>query len=385
MRNRADRGGAARRGGGLVLAGCSLPTAGGFVPSGQLAGPLEDVESLDGASIAVGSKNFTEQCCSGRWPSSCSSRPGATTTDLTNIPGIGGRPPGMLDDRIQASGSTPARVDHLPRCTTSRSPTRRSSTSAVRDEDLKKNDPSGSKPAPMNNTYGSRSPRRPTRSTSSTKLSDIKKVPVKERTFCVESELITGPTASRGCCRSTTSPGRPEGVPQATSRRFQTGAIYDATAKGPATSARCSPPTAASWRSPEGARGRSQLLPEVQRLARADQEVAEEYPADRRPDRTGGRQAPPTTFARAERAGRRGRQGGGRRRLGLAGEGRLRHRRVGEAGGLQDPSGRVPVLMPSGLRTRQDHGMTPAPAERVADALIGARLLDPATRDASVP
>ena len=70
-----------------TLAGCGLGTAGGFVPSGELAGPLADVEPLDGASVAVGSKNFSEQLLLGKMAVILLKSAGAETTDLTNIPG----------------------------------------------------------------------------------------------------------------------------------------------------------------------------------------------------------------------------------------------------------------------------------------------------------
>lgn len=41
--------------------------------------------------------------------------------------------------------------------------------------------------------------------------------------------------------------------------------------------------------------------------------------------------------------------------------------------------------MRDGALIRHDQGMTPAPAERVVDALIGAHLLDPSAREASMP
>ena len=49
-----------------LLAACSLPTAGGFVPTGKLAGPIKDVKPLDGATITVGSKNFSENVLLGK-------------------------------------------------------------------------------------------------------------------------------------------------------------------------------------------------------------------------------------------------------------------------------------------------------------------------------
>ena len=51
----------------VTASGClGLGTAGGYVPTGTLAGPLKDVKRLDGASISVGSKNFSENILLGK-------------------------------------------------------------------------------------------------------------------------------------------------------------------------------------------------------------------------------------------------------------------------------------------------------------------------------
>ena len=71
----------------LLLASCGLGTAGGFVPTGELAGPIADTERLDGAEVAVGSKNFSEQLLLGKIAVILLRSAGADVTDLTNIPG----------------------------------------------------------------------------------------------------------------------------------------------------------------------------------------------------------------------------------------------------------------------------------------------------------
>ena len=48
-----------------TTAACGLGTAAGYTPSGELAGPVKDVD-LDGASHSGGSKNFTEQQIHGK-------------------------------------------------------------------------------------------------------------------------------------------------------------------------------------------------------------------------------------------------------------------------------------------------------------------------------
>src|SRR5699024_1054440 len=69
-----------------ALAGCGLGPAGGYVPSGELSGPVEDID-LDGAAIAVGSKDFTEQISLGKMAVILFQSAGADAQDLTNVPG----------------------------------------------------------------------------------------------------------------------------------------------------------------------------------------------------------------------------------------------------------------------------------------------------------
>jgi osmoprotectant transport system substrate-binding protein len=102
---------------------------------------------------------------------------------------------------------------------------------AVRKEDKKANGLDWLKPAPMNNTYGFAVTKKVADKYKITKLSELKKVPKAERTFCVESELINRPDGLKGMLAKYGTP-LGSGVPQGNLKTFQTGAIYDATAKG---------------------------------------------------------------------------------------------------------------------------------------------------------
>jgi osmoprotectant transport system substrate-binding protein len=217
----------------VLMAGCSMPTAGGFVPTGKLAGALQDVKPLDGATISVGSKNFTENVLLGKMAIILLQSGGASVTDLTNIPGSAAARQAMLDGQIQAmweytgTGWITYLAHEKP------IPDEEKQYVAVRDEDLKQNKLVWTKPAPMNNTYGFAVTEDTAAKYKLTKLSELKKVPVKERTFCVESELINRPDGLKGMLETYDVPlGSNQGVPQRNLKTFQTGAIYDATAKG---------------------------------------------------------------------------------------------------------------------------------------------------------
>ncbi len=217
-----------------LLAACSLPTAGGFVPTGKLAGPLADTESLDGVTIAVGSKNFSEQVLLGKMAIVLLQSAGADVTDLTNIPGSAAARQAMLDGQIQAMWEYTGTgwITYLGH--SKPIPDEKKQYQAVKEEDLKKNNLVWLPPAPMNNTYGFAITQKSAKKYQIDKLSEIKqKVPVGERTFCVESELINRPDGLKGMLETYDIPlGSPQGVPRTNLRTFQTGAIYDATAKG---------------------------------------------------------------------------------------------------------------------------------------------------------
>lgn len=217
----------------VLLAGCSLPTAGGFVPTGELAGPLKDVDSLDGARVTVGSKNFSENVLLGKMAIILLQSAGATVTDLTNIPGSAAARQAMIDGQIQTMWEYTGTgwITYLGH--EKPIPDEEEQYTAVRDEDLKSNKLVWLKPAPMNNTYGFAITKKVFEKYKITKLSELNKVPVEERTFCVESELINRPDGLKGMLAKYAVPlGSSKGVPQSNLKTFQTGAIYDATAKG---------------------------------------------------------------------------------------------------------------------------------------------------------
>ena len=81
------------------LTACGLGTSGGFTHNGELAGPVEG-KSVDGAHVAVGSKNFTEQIILGKIAVTLLKSAGAHVDDLTNIPGSNSARSAMLRGNI---------------------------------------------------------------------------------------------------------------------------------------------------------------------------------------------------------------------------------------------------------------------------------------------
>ena len=218
----------------LLLAGCGLATSGGAVPSADLAGPLEDAPSLDGAEIAVGSKNFTEQILLGKIALIVLKAAGAEVTDLTNIPGSASSREAHLNGDIDAMWEYTGTGWLVYNAKPKPIKDQQKQYEAVRDLDLAENDLVWLPPAPMNNTYAFAVTQENAKKYGISKMSEIaEKVPPAERTFCVESEFKDRNDGLQGMLKTYDIPlGQPKGVPDKNIQTYQTGAIYDATAKG---------------------------------------------------------------------------------------------------------------------------------------------------------
>ncbi|MGH3413871.1 MAG: glycine betaine ABC transporter substrate-binding protein [Marmoricola sp.] len=219
----------------LALSGCGigLGTAAGFTPSGTLAGPLKGVKPLDGASIAVGSKNFTEEIVLGKMLVILLKSAGASVQDLTNIPGSAAARQAQLVGQIDATWeyTGTAWLTYLGH--TKPVPNSHQQYEVVRKEDLKDHGLVWLPPSPMNDTYAMAVTQQTKKKFHITKLSQLKQVPVKDRTFCVEAEFTNRSDGLKGMLQKYGVPlGSPNGVPQKNLRTLQTGAIYTATAKG---------------------------------------------------------------------------------------------------------------------------------------------------------
>jgi len=216
---------------GALLSGCGLQTSGGFLPAAKLAGPVKDVKPMNGTAISVGSKNFSEQILLGKMAGILLQANGAKVTDLTNIPGSASarqaQVSGQIDLEWEYTGT--AWISSLGHA--NGIPDREKQYTSVRDADLKANKLAWLKPAPMNNTYGFATTAATAKKLGINKLSDLSKVPPKERTFCVESEFASRNDGFQPMLKRY---GVPLGsaVPRGNVKTLDTGAIYEATAQG---------------------------------------------------------------------------------------------------------------------------------------------------------
>lgn len=218
---------------GLGLSGCGLGTSGGFVPTGKPAGPIADVD-LSGASIGVGSKNFTEQLILGKMAVILLRSAGADAADLTNIPGSSSARQALIEDQVQMQWeyTGTAWIAYLGE--TKPIPDEKKQYEAVRDRDAKENQLVWLDPAPMNNTYGFAGPTETIKKLGITKLSELSKVPKKDLTFCVESEFNNRNDGFDPMLK-TYGMAKGSSFPEDNVKVLDTGAIYSATDKGTCT------------------------------------------------------------------------------------------------------------------------------------------------------
>lgn len=210
---------------------CGLGTSGGYIPSSKLSGAMADVPRLDGASISVGSKNFTEQLVLAKMVEILLKSAGANVEDLTNIPGSASarqaQLAGQVDVEWEYTGT--AWLTYMEQSKPIRDPHQQ--YVAVRDKDLKENNLVWTNPSPMNDTYGLATPAANAKKLGVKSLADIKKLPVNQRTFCLEDEFAS---RSDGFQPMLKAYGMKYGtdVPKSNVKIFDAGAIYSATAKG---------------------------------------------------------------------------------------------------------------------------------------------------------
>ncbi|WP_226345980.1 glycine betaine ABC transporter substrate-binding protein [Agilicoccus flavus] len=220
-----------------LLAGttsCGLGTAGGFSPTGTLAGPLAGVKTLDGTPIAVGSKNFTEQIVLGKMLVILLQSAGADVDDLTNIPGSASSRQAMIEGQLDAAWEYTGTgwISYLGQ--TKPIPDEKQQYDAVRDFDLQRNRLVWLPPAPMNNTYAFATRQDTAAKLGVKTLSDLSKVAPAQRTFCVDSEFAA---RSDGFQPMLKTYGLTYGqdVPASSVKRLAEGAIYGAVDSGQCT------------------------------------------------------------------------------------------------------------------------------------------------------
>lgn len=213
----------------FFLAGCGLGTAGGLIPNGELTGDLADID-LAGATISIGSKNFTEQVILGKIGAILLKSAGANVADLTNIPGSTSARQalevGDMDSMFEYTGT--AWITYLGN--TDPIPGSQEQYEAVEKAD-KDNGLTWLPPAPMNNTYALAISEQSYAEYGLESLADIKDIPADEQTFCTDSEFLA---RNDGLLPMLKSYGV-EQPPRDRIRIMDSGAVYAALDKGECT------------------------------------------------------------------------------------------------------------------------------------------------------
>jgi osmoprotectant transport system substrate-binding protein len=171
----------------LLLSGCGLRSASGAVLAAN-PGSIPRYKSLEGVHLTVAAKDFTEQLILGNMMSTVLSTAGADVTNLSNTPGSFGVRQAVLKGDVDVSPEYTGTgwINYLGHT----KPIKGSQAQyeAVRKADLK-NGLTWLPPAPMNNTYAFAIRESKAKQLDITKLSQLKTLPKKELTFCVESEF----------------------------------------------------------------------------------------------------------------------------------------------------------------------------------------------------
>ncbi|NLG47687.1 glycine betaine ABC transporter substrate-binding protein [Gordonia sp. (in: high G+C Gram-positive bacteria)] len=213
----------------LGVAACGLQS-GGALPLPVKPGSITVQPDLEGQTITVGSKDFTEQVILGYILAFSLSAAGADVRDLTNIQGSNSTRDAMLAGQVDATIEYTGTgwINYLGNETPISDATEQ--FNAVRDEDLKRNDVVWVNPAPMDNTYALAMSKATAEKTGVKTLSDY-------------AALVKSDPAAASTCLETEFRSRQDGFPgmaakygfdpaAAQTQILQTGIIYQATANG---------------------------------------------------------------------------------------------------------------------------------------------------------
>lgn len=211
----------------IPLAGCGLGTAGGFSPSGVLAGSLAGLEFETPVTLGVGSKNYSEQILLGKICVVLLQSAGATVNDYTRIPGSASfrraMTEGVFDCSLDYTGA--AWISYLGN--TDPIPGEQQQYEAVRDADLV-NNVVWLPPAPGNNTYAFAVTSEFHQEYGLDTMEDVTQLPEDLLTYCVGAEFANRNDGLRPFLETYGLPNPPD----SNVKLMDTGAIYEATARG---------------------------------------------------------------------------------------------------------------------------------------------------------
>lgn len=220
--------------GGLLLTGCGLAPAASYVPDAR-PGSIRPIEGAAGAQVTVTGRNNTEGLILGKMAVLAAKAAGFEVSDLTNVPGSQPTRSLMLAGKAdiiwEYTGTAWLSFMGHP----SGIPEQDAQWQAVHDEDLANGLTWGAK-APLNNTYALAVTDETAAKYGLSTLSDIAKLPVAQRTFCVEPEFNSRPDGFGPMLKHYgLDRGSESGVPERNIGLYDVGAVYSATDNGVCT------------------------------------------------------------------------------------------------------------------------------------------------------
>ncbi|GAA0508381.1 glycine/betaine ABC transporter substrate-binding protein [Saccharopolyspora subtropica] len=218
---------------GVLLSGCGL-SSGGSIPLAVEPGSIQRIPELEGVTITVGSKNFTEQIVLGYIAQFALSAAGADVRDLSAIVGSSTARHALENDEIdilwEYTGTSWISYNGNP----DPIPDARAQFEAVRQQDLQRHGIAWTAiDYNVDNTYAFAVNQDAARRLGVTKLSDIPRIVAEhpeDATFCVDTEFAN---------RNDGFPGVQQEygftVDQSKIKVLTEGSIYQATADGTCT------------------------------------------------------------------------------------------------------------------------------------------------------
>ncbi|MDI2032675.1 glycine betaine ABC transporter substrate-binding protein [Saccharopolyspora sp. TS4A08] len=218
---------------GLLLAGCGL-SSGSSVPLAVEPGIIQPVPELEGQTITVGSKNFTEQLILGYLGEFALSAAGADVRDLSSIQGSSTARKALTSDQIDVLFDYTGTSWISYNGNNDPIPDARAQFEAVREQDLERNGVAWTAVNyQVDNTYAFAVNQDAAQRLGVQNLSDIQQVVAEhpeDATFCVDTEFASRNDGLPGVEETygfKTNPGNVKVLTE--------GAIYQATADGTCT------------------------------------------------------------------------------------------------------------------------------------------------------
>ncbi|NMO03309.1 glycine betaine ABC transporter substrate-binding protein [Gordonia sp. TBRC 11910] len=212
-----------------ALAGCGLVSSSGTFHSAELP---DGSRPLDGAKLVVTSKSFTESVLLGKITATYLAAAGADVTDLTGAPGSASSRQAQLngDADILWEYTGTAWVTYHNESETIADP--HDLWQRVHDIEKQQYDLEWLPPARFNDTYAFAAASGTAKRLGVHTLSDVARLPVADRTFCVDDEFFSRSDGFLPMLDKYGIPyNKPDGVPSGNVTRMDSGVVYTSTAK----------------------------------------------------------------------------------------------------------------------------------------------------------